>query len=198
MSERKKLNKQPKQLSLFDNQAGYKIEKKNDLDSNFSMSKNYLNKWKKEIYYYQQLVLKNKQEQGYLIQPQTENLWDTDKLNPFELETHPDQFYDLPEYQNSESCLYFILDTNLPILLYIGETKKSPKQRWIKHDCKSYIQNYLELHRQHELKTTIRSAFWWGIPVERKIRQHIEKELILKWRSPFNKESWRWWGQPFQ
>lgn len=118
-------------------------------------------------------------------------------FNPFVLETHPDQFYDLPQYQQSEGCLYFILDVDLPLLLYIGETEKSPKQRWANHDCKSYIQSYIELHRKYQLTTTIRSAFWWGIPPDKKLLRRLEKDLILKWRSPFNKESWQWWGQPF-
>jgi hypothetical protein len=162
------------------------------------MSKKYLEKWKKSIYYYQQSALKNQHKQGYLVTEQQKSLWDIDSFNPFSLETHPDQFYNLPQYQASEGCLYFILDLNLPLLLYIGETEKSPKQRWTNHDCKNYIQGYLELHRQYQLTATIRSAFWWGIPPERKLRQQLEKDLILKWRSPFNKESWRWWGQPFQ
>ena len=162
------------------------------------MSDQYLQKWKKKIYFYQQSALNDQHQQGYIVKERSEKLLQTDNFNPFELETHPDQFYDLPQYQNSESCLYFILDLNLPLLLYVGETKKSPKQRWTNHDCKSYIQSYLELHRQYKLKTTIRSAFWWGVPKDRKLRQQMEKELILKWRSPFNKESWRWWGQPFQ
>lgn len=161
------------------------------------MSKNYLEKWKKNIYYYQQSELNHKNKQGYIVEEKKDNFWDADSLNPFSLETHPDQFFDLPQYQESQGCLYFILDVNLPLLLYIGETEKSPKQRWTNHDCKNYIQSYIELHRQYKLAVTIRSAFWWGIPTERKLRQQLEKDLILKWRSPFNKESWRWWGQPF-
>jgi len=28
-------------------------------------------------------------------------------------------------------------------------------------------------------------------------RQQLEKSLIAKWRSPFNKENWNFWGTPF-
>jgi len=31
----------------------------------------------------------------------------------------------------------------------------------------------------------------------RKARQQLERALILKWRSPFNKENWQMWGQLF-
>lgn len=126
-----------------------------------------------------------------------ESSFKTENIDPFSLTTHPDQFYDLPDYKNSKSCLYFILDTAFPLLLYVGETKQSPTERWTSHDCKNYLKHYIELHRNYQLKVTIRSAFLWGIPQSKKLRQALEKELILKWRSPFNKESWSYWGQPF-
>ncbi len=182
-----------KQLSLFEPKSNYQVSHQPSL----VMSKSYLEHWKERIYRYQQEQLSQKLEQISLLESRDlrENI---DDFDPFSLTTHPDQFYDLPEYQNSESCLYFILDRELPLLLYIGETQQSPKQRWSEHDCKNYLQQYLDLHRKYHLKSTIRSAFWWGITKERKLRQHLEKELILKWRSPFNKESWIYWGQPFK
>ncbi|MEO1211419.1 MAG: GIY-YIG nuclease family protein, partial [Cyanobacteria bacterium J06638_20] len=27
--------------------------------------------------------------------------------------------------------------------------------------------------------------------------QHLESALIYRWRSPFNKENWTFWGTPF-
>jgi hypothetical protein len=182
-----------KQYSLFEPTATYQVTKKEpSLISNSS-----LQNWKKRINSYQQKIRFYKVEQKSLID-NYESSWKPDDLDPFTLTTHPDQFYDLPQYKNSQSCLYFILDTACPILLYVGETKLSPKERWHNHDCKNYLKKYLELHRLYQIQVTIRSAFWWGIPQQRKLRQFLEKELILKWRSPFNKESWPWWGQPFK
>lgn len=187
---------QPKQLSLFEASATYQLKKK-ALQPDLVMSKNFLNKWKKSIYDYQQNKRNNDLQQTDLI-AENSSISEIELFDPFAIETHTDQFYDLPDYNLSESCLYFILDTHHSLLLYVGETKRSPHQRWINHDCKSYIQNYIELHRQYDLPVLVRSAFWWSVPESRKLRQKLEKELILKWRSPFNKESWQWWGQPFK
>ncbi|MGY6528904.1 MAG: hypothetical protein ACXITR_03145 [Cyanobacterium sp.] len=185
------------QLSLFEPSATYKF-KKPSLKAEYKMSEEYLESWKKRIYNYQQEAKKKQEKQINLLTAENNISWDTDSFDPFSIPTHTDQFYNLPKYNGSESCLYFILDTELPLLLYVGETKLSPYQRWINHDCKSYIQKYIELHRQYKLNTNVRSAFWWGISPERHIRQRLERDLILKWRSPFNKESWQHWGQPFK
>jgi hypothetical protein len=32
---------------------------------------------------------------------------------------------------------------------------------------------------------------------DRTARLKLERELILRWQSPFNKENWQKWGQPF-
>ncbi len=185
-----------KQLSLFEPSATYQVEKKVRIPD-LVMSQNFLEKWKKRIYNYQQDHRNNDLQQVDLISGNT-NISELELFDPFAIETHSDQFYDLPSYSLSKSCLYFILDTQSSLLLYVGETKKSPQQRWINHDCKNYIQHYIELHRQYDLSVLIRSAFWWSVPESKKLRQKLEKELILKWRSPFNKESWQWWGQPFK
>lgn len=187
---------QPQQLSLFEPSANYQLEKK-QAPVDFVMSKSFLEQWKKRIYSYQQEQIFNQGQQTNLINDNNK-ISEVESFDPFSLKTHTDQFYDLPDYSLSESCLYFILDTHYSLLLYVGETKRSPGQRWINHDCKSYIQRYIELHRQYNLPVLIRSAFWWSVPEARKVRQQLEKELILKWRSPFNKESWQWWGQPFK
>ena len=186
-----------KQLSLFEPSATYKFEKKASLKSDLVMSLDFLQQWKKRVFNYQQ---QKRQEpiQQTLLMPESEEVSEVENFDPFTIKTHTDQFYDLPDYSLSESCLYFILDTHYSLLLYVGETKRSPHQRWMNHDCKGYIQNYIELHRQYDLPVLIRSAFWWSVPEDRKARQKLEKQLILKWRSPFNKESWQWWGQPFK
>lgn len=181
-----------KQLSLFEPVKNYQF---NNSNSNL-ISKQVLSKWKQKIKYYQQQIKGYKLEQNFLFDNHVSG-YKPDEIDPFELKTYCDQFYDLPEFNSSQTCLYFILDLNFPLLLYVGETKLSPQQRWQNHDCKMYIQKYIELHRRYHLPVTIRSAFWWGMPSQRKLRQNLEQQLILRWRSPFNKECWQWWGQPF-
>ena len=41
------------------------------------------------------------------------------------------------------------------------------------------------------------SAFWESIPADKKLLLEWEQKLILRYRSPFNKEAWKYWGQPF-
>ena len=187
---------QPKQLSLFEPSATYQVNKKTP-QPDLVMSEQFLHQWKTNIHHYQQNQ-RNSYPQQTDLMGQNNDIAEVESFDPFSIKTHTDQFYELPDYSLSESCLYFILDTHHFLLLYVGETKRSPHQRWLNHDCKSYIQHYIELHRKYDLPVLIRSAFWWSVPESRKLRQKLEKELILKWRSPFNKESWQWWGQPFK
>ncbi|BAZ83818.1 hypothetical protein PN497_11910 [Sphaerospermopsis kisseleviana CS-549] len=105
-------------------------------------------------------------------------------------------FYRMPD-DYGQAALYFIIDSASELLLYIGETKHSNKRWKGVHDCKSYIENYQELHHRYQLQTAVNIAFWWDAPVERKPRQDLEQALIQMWRSPFNKEMWELWGQPF-
>ena len=72
--------------------------------------------------------------------------------------------------------------------MYVGETHRTPKQRWMSHDCRSYIGNYIELHRRYSLDVAVGIVFWYGAPANRKQRLQLESEFIYKWRSPFNKE----------
>ncbi|WP_256875047.1 hypothetical protein [Nostoc sp. C052] len=65
------------------------------------------------------------------------------------------------------------------------------------HACKDYIASYQDLHYRYEMKTAVNITFWWDTPVDRRARHELELSLILKWRSPFNKENWQLWGQPF-
>ncbi|MBL1211207.1 hypothetical protein [Geminocystis sp. GBBB08] len=172
-------NHHNQQLSLFESRAIYDV-KKPHLKPDLVMSKDFLESWKNNLYSYQQSQRNSLSQQLNLVLDNA-IISDVDLFDPFSLETHPDQFYDLPNYNLSESCLYFILDTYANLLLYIGETKLSPSQRWVNHHCKSYIQNYIELHRKYKLNLMIRSAFSWGISPNKKLRQTIEKNLILKW-----------------
>jgi len=130
---------------------------------------------------------------------------DPDAINPFALSFHPAEFYRLPAMDSGDACIYFVIDrlasitktTRSPILLYIGETCRSSKRWQGVHDCKRYVTNYRELHHTHSIPTQIVMSFWWDAPSKSSQRQKLERSLITKWRSPFNKENWQTWGTPF-
>ncbi len=187
------------QLSLFDYNPDALIDKQPTL----KMSKDSLEQWKTKIFQYQQQIIIEPSSK-----PQQLTLFDldgcsshlnVDKINPFELKKHNWEFYEhRPQQHDDSNCIYFIIDNNLPLLLYIGESQHSPRKRWKGvHDCKDYIFNYIELHRKYQMKVAVVSSFYFDVPVEKKSRQQLESELIEKWRSPFNRESWKWWGKPF-
>lgn len=195
------LGKLMKQLNLFDTNAS---SLKSRLPS-LVMDREALIKWKQRVFKYQETI-KDSQSQQQTLFEMPKSSWHTvDDIKPFELPIHNCLFWRMPEpkYQfadeSSKGYLYFIIDNTLPILLYCGETKLTANQRWSGvHDCKDYIRNYIQLHRIHNLDVAVVSAFWEHIPPEKKILLKWERELIIKYRSPFNKESWKYWGQPFK
>ena len=161
------------------------------------MSADALCQWKQRIFEYQQSALSSQPQQQTLFELPPESC-NADTLDPFALQLHNLSFCEQPDWGDC-TCLYFVIDTAkpAPLLLYIGETERSPKQRWMSHYCYNYIGNYIELHRRYSLDVTVGIAFWFGAPINRKQRLKLESELIYRWRSPFNKECWQWWGQPF-
>ncbi len=189
-----------KQLDLFNTNDS---SLKSKLPS-LVMDREALIKWKQRVFKYQNEVRNSQppKQQTLFEMPKT---WHTvDDINPFELPIHNCLFWRMPEHQSqfedesNKGYLYFIIDNTLPILLYSGETKRTATQRWKGiHDCKNYIRNYIQLHRIHKLDVAVVSAFWEHIPPDKKVLLEWERELILKYRSPFNKESWKYWGQPF-
>ncbi len=156
-----------------------------------------LKRWKSQISVHQQQVRTRKPtEQGTLFAVPKSHI-DPDVIDPFSLSPSPLSFYRSPVEDPGQSCLYFVIDMAAHLLLYVGETCKS-NQRWKGvHDCKGYIENYLDLHYQYDLPTAVNIAFWWDAPVKARPRQRLELALIKKWKSPFNKENWQYWGQPF-
>lgn len=191
-----------KQLNLFDsNDSSFKSKQPSLL-----MDKKALIKWKQRIFKYQNQVRNSEplQQQTLFEMPKTS--WHTvDDIKPFDLPIHNCLFWRMPEpkYQftdeNNKGYLYFIIDNSLPLLLYSGQTTMTANQRWKGvHDCKDYIRNYIQLHRIHKLDVKVVSAFWEHIPADKKVLLEWERALIIKYRSPFNKESWKYWGQPFQ
>lgn len=157
-----------------------------------------LQDWKHRIFQYQQ------QEMICPI-PQQGNLFATTatateiaaSIDPFTLPQRNTEFWRWKVDDPGVAALYFVIDYELPILLYVGETVKSG-QRWKgEHDCKRYLLNYRQVHMQHQLNTRLGTAFWLHAPEKTRPRQQIESAFIAQWRSPFNKENWEFWSTPF-
>ena len=180
------------QLELFNIRPAYRVEQPQKF-----MSKEALLKWKSRIFKHQQRTLNTPTpQQTSLFEPPRSHC-DSDAINPFELKLHNAQFYRLREHQE-RICIYFIIDNAMPLLLYVGETMQTAKQRWNgTHDCKDYITNYVELHRKYDLDVKVCSAFWHDTPENRTGRLKLESALIKRWQSPFNKENWSKYGKPF-
>jgi hypothetical protein len=161
------------------------------------MSAQALQNWKHRIFQYQQQVIQSCQPaQGTLFEGHglATNL---EKLDPFRLRSQNIEFWRWPAHEPGLAALYFVIDYELPIVLYVGETCQS-NQRWKGvHDCKRYVRNYIEVHRLHGLPVSVGISFWPHAPETTRPRQKMERLLIEKWRSPFNKENWRHWGTPF-
>jgi hypothetical protein len=160
-----------------------------------TMSSEALESWKQRIFEHQQSATASQPQQGTLFEL-APNPCDPNNIDPFTLQLHNLSFCEKPDW-GDRTCLYFVIDNAFRLVLYVGETDRTPKQRWMNHDCHSYIGNYIELHRRYSLDVSVAIAFWYGAPTNRKQRLQLESELIYKWRSPFNKECWQWWGQPF-
>jgi hypothetical protein len=160
------------------------------------MSQSMLVQWKRAIFQYQQEVRQSAKPVQTSLFEVKEPVWEAQTIDPFQLRLHNWEFWRCPD-NGDEGTYYFIIDTAVPLLLYVGETKLTAKQRWQNHDCKDYIRSYIQLHRNYDLDVAVNATFWGGIPRDRATRQKIEADLIYKWRSPFNKQCWRWWGQPF-
>ncbi|HIK44924.1 MAG TPA: GIY-YIG nuclease family protein [Leptolyngbyaceae cyanobacterium M65_K2018_010] len=156
-----------------------------------------LQAWKQRVASYQAKVQAAPQvEQGNLfaaITPPTA----ADTLDPFSLPPQNAEFWRGQFQESGVPALYFVVDHEVPLLLYVGETIKS-NQRWQGvHDCKRYILSYVEAHRVHRLPVAVNIGFWPHAAADRKVRQGLEQALIRRWRSPFNKENWAMWSTPF-
>lgn len=152
--------------------------------------------WKQRICDYQQPLRTQPMQQGNLFELPTLDAADPDPIDPFSLPQQNTEFWRWKADAAGIAALYFVIDYELPILLYIGETVKS-NQRWKgEHDCKRYLLNYRQAHYQHQLPSTLGIAFSTA-PAQTRPRQKLESALIYKWRSPFNKENWQFWGTPF-
>lgn len=161
------------------------------------MSADALLQWKSQIFNYQQRLRETTQPQQTTLFDVAPSHCNPELIDPFNLEVRSLSFYRMPVDSPGDACLYFVIDSAAQMLLYVGETCRSNKRWKGIHDCKDYIESYQSLHYQYGLKTAVNIAFWWDTPQRREARQKLELSLILKWRSPFNKENWQRWGQPF-
>jgi hypothetical protein len=182
-------------------------------DTDWTMGADALQTWKQRIFDYQQQVQQQQvipslnQQQSLLglledanptAEPQdSQDSIDPEALNPFSLPQQNIEFWRWQQTEKGEPALYFVIDQTLPLLLYVGETVQSQKRWKGEHGCKEYLARYRELHYQHHLPTTLGIGFWRNAPQQTRARQKQESALIYKWRSPFNKENWRYWGTPF-
>ena len=155
-----------------------------------------LTDWKQRIWQYQQQVrLQIPMRQASLFEPEIS--LDPEVIDPLTLPRQNTEFWRWKAEDIGVSALYFVIDYDLPVLLYVGETVKS-NQRWKgEHDCKRYLLNYRQAHYQHGLASTLGISFWAEAPTQTRPRQRLERALIQKWRSPFNKENWQFWATPF-
>lgn len=134
------------------------------------MSRDALLAWKQRIFNYQQEVRRQPQPVQTSLFEVNRPVWDADRIDPFSLRLHNWQFWQAPD-SGDLGTYYFIIDTAVPLLLYVGETKLTAKQRWQNHDCKAYIGEYLQLHRRYELEVFVNAAFWGDIPRVGKARR---------------------------
>lgn len=187
------MTKEPQQLDLFSDLALTPARRTEHL----VMSSDTLAQWKAQIFDYQQQVRASQPPKQATLFELAPKHCDPDRIDPLLLQVRSLSFWRMPADSPGDSCVYFILDNAAALILYIGETCRSNKRWKGVHDCKKYVASYQDLHYQYGLKTAVNITFWWDAPVHRKHRQELELSLILKWRSPFNKENWERWGQPF-
>ncbi|HEY9737359.1 MAG TPA: GIY-YIG nuclease family protein [Trichocoleus sp.] len=153
--------------------------------------------WKQRIFAFQQAAQATPQVEQATLFDLAADPNPADTLDPFTLLQRNAEFWRGQFSEAGVPALYFVVDHELPILLYVGETIKS-NQRWKgEHDCKRYILNYIAAHRPYELPVAVNIGFWPFAPCDRKARQTLESDLIYRWRSPFNKENWAYWSTPF-
>ncbi|HEY9645906.1 MAG TPA: hypothetical protein V6C88_06035 [Chroococcidiopsis sp.] len=185
----------PDQLLLF---SPDELRSPRPLTDELEISPEALQDWKQRVAHYQRHVIVNAApQQGSLFDLAPAFSTDPTQIDPFGLPQQNTEFWRWKASEAGVAALYFVIDYTLPLLLYVGETCKSG-QRWKgEHDCKRYLLSYRQAHYQHRLPTQLGIAFWGQAPDQTRPRQKLESALIYRWRSPFNKENWEFWGTPF-
>ncbi len=180
-----------------------------------------LKDWKRRIISFQSQQSPTAQQGNLFGQAESTPIALAESIEPFSLARQNTEFWRWRFEDVGVAAMYFVIDyaaidstaidyaavdhaavdhaapQKSPLLLYVGETVKS-NQRWKgEHDCKRYLLNYRQAHYDSGLKSELGVAFWPEAPSDRKARQQLESALITRWRSPFNKENWRFWNTPF-
>lgn len=188
------------QLSLFSVSEARSLDSWTPLDP-CPLSLTALQDWKNRVSAFQQQVRwEPTSQQQSLFASELSYITpsiDPDRLDPFQLLPQNINFWRWKVADGGDASLYFVMDYQVPLLLYIGETVKS-NQRWKgEHDCKRYLSHYRQAHYTYQQDTQIGIAFLRGVPTQHKARQRLERRFIERWRSPFNRENWALWGTPF-
>ncbi|MEM6520402.1 MAG: GIY-YIG nuclease family protein [Cyanobacteria bacterium P01_C01_bin.70] len=161
------------------------------------LSADELTAWKRRIERFQQTVRQGPSEAQGALFDLLSSPSAAAAIDPFTLPQRNAEFWREQFTDAGHAALYFVVDHEADLLLYVGETVKA-NQRWKgTHDCKRYILNYVSAHRTAQLAVQVNIGFWPYAPDDRQARQALESELICRWRSPFNKENWRLWATPF-
>ena len=122
------------------------------------MDKPALVRWKSRIFDYQQRVRESQSVQQTTLFDLTPTHCDPGTVNPFSLQLQSMAFWRFPANGPGESCIYFVIDSAAPLLLYVGVPCRSNKRWKGTHDCKRYIEKYHELHYQHQLSSSVNMA----------------------------------------
>lgn len=191
------------ELNLFPEQAPKQVTNSGQLDlfpdTEFQASANEkviidadaLQLWKNQIVEYQLQARNTKaSSQKPLFDIPELSGEDYTRVDPLKLKSQVISKYKGTDY------LYFVVDKIPGLILYIGQQRVNKKLNKV-HEFNNCITAYQELHNYYKLKTSISIVFWQNVPQDKERRQELEEYLILKWRPPFNKSSFQWWGLPF-
>ena len=186
------------QYEIFDSNNFFAISPLQDKELN--QSRSYLIQWRKNIYEYQNKVIKNLQNpvsQKSLFK--IDDSLDLLKINPFLLTSFSINFWRSNKSVDKGPAMYFVIETikTASIILYIGETSSADKRWKGDHDCKNYLSNYKETMSSNKLESNLDIRFFLDVPKEVKLRRKLEKRLIYLWLPPFNKETRNRWTTTF-
>lgn len=120
------------QLNLFPDTKPTSAPRTNQL----LMSTDALLKWKSRILTHQQQLRQAQPPQQTALFDLSANHCDPDAIDPLTLQLVPMSFYRKPTDSLGEACLYFILDSAVGLVLYVGETCRSDKRWKGIHACK--------------------------------------------------------------
>ncbi|KGG11945.1 MULTISPECIES: hypothetical protein [Prochlorococcus] len=165
------------------------------------LSKEVLENWQRTVCAHQSDLFQGKLNtrlQGSLFSQNSET--PRNNLNPLKLTPLPINFWKWPRSDHTGPAIYLVMDklsNSSNLLLYIGETLAAEKRWKGEHDCKKYVEAYLQSLQKAGLEAQLSIRFWSDVPQETKARRLLEQKLIQAWLPPFNKETRNRWGTPF-